>query len=296
MFALKEMDSLSKWADETKALNRFRGDNLGHEHIIRLLFSYKYQGKGYLIFPLAEGDLEHYWKTNASPSDSAKEAYWLVEQCTGIASALGKIHNHLSFPESNRGRHGDIKPQNLLWFRKPAEDHGLLVVADLTMTRFHSDGTVENTTSRGRAMTLTYRPPEVDVDVRTKSSQAFDIWSLGCVYLEYIVWYILGYDATRHSQKYLNASQQMRPSFFRARVIEDDWRKGGVSRDKFFNIRDDGPGGQPIAEVKESVRKVRQCLLLIDVCTPQANRYLSSGWRFCMPPKVAQQLCMISCI
>ncbi|KAI1178574.1 kinase-like domain-containing protein [Nemania sp. FL0916] len=234
IFAMKRMDSLLKWEDETKALNRFR-DKSGHDHIIKLLLAFKYRGKGYLLFPLAEGDLDHYWKLNTSQSFSAEEVHWLIEQCTGIASALRKIHNHLSFHGERRGRHGDIKPGNILWFSNLAEGHGRLVLADLTMTRFHSDGTVEDTTIKNRAMTMTYRPPEADVNVKTKASQAFDVWSLGCVFLEYIVWYIMGYDAARHdSDEYLDSQQRVRQNFNRARVNEDGADPGSFSFDKFF--------------------------------------------------------------
>lgn len=156
------------------------------------------------------------WHQNA-PKQSNSQWLWFAEQCLGLASGLGCIHNtdlgrteipfkKLPWSADDRtcGRHGDIKPNNVLWFRDQDYDskahingngkgehgeHGRLRICDFGLTRFsHPKAT---TTSAGvLRLTQTYRPPEYDTV--KKVSRAFDIWSLGGMYLEMITWLLLG--------------------------------------------------------------------------------------------------------
>lgn len=87
-------------------------------------------------------------------------------------------------PQRTNGRHGDIKPENILWF----QPHGLnsdqsafegkLVISDFGLTEFHRDDTglvsLMNT-----ATSPTYRAPEYDISETI--SQSYDIWTMGCV-------------------------------------------------------------------------------------------------------------------
>ncbi|KAI8625090.1 kinase-like domain-containing protein [Xylariaceae sp. FL1651] len=279
-FALKRMslssDSRLRWKDEIAALKRFRAPRSGHPNVIKLLLAYEHVDKGlYLVFPLAEGDLNDYWRQHHKHSPLYEDALWLIQQCTNLTSAFRKIHRYASFSERSCGRHGDIKPGNILWFQGEAGDgRGRLVVADLTMTRFHSDNTVNNTTFSDRGMSMTYRAPEVNVTVMEEESQAYDVWSLGCMFLEFMVWYHLGYHAlghpadvkakqtnktARNGDHYLNERGEECQSFRRARIYDDHW----YAEDKFFNVLPAQDG--PTAEVKASVIKVKLPYTLLAV-------------------------------
>lgn len=96
------------------------------------------------------------------------------------------------------GRHGDIKPQNILWFPDTSNSwmkgrgRGTLKLADFGVADFSTKDEFDSDFDRIRhqfaAQSPTYRSPENDFnDPRIGSS--YDIWSLGCVYLEFIAWW-----------------------------------------------------------------------------------------------------------
>ncbi|KAF2026799.1 hypothetical protein EK21DRAFT_73336 [Setomelanomma holmii] len=103
----------------------------------------------------------------------------------------------LELYEIRYGRHGDINPQNILWFTddlaNPAivsrDLRGLLKIADFGTAEMNS--TYSKSGPRDVANTMTYRPPECDAADRT-IRQSFDIWCLGCVYLEFVTWMLGG--------------------------------------------------------------------------------------------------------
>ncbi|KAG4439064.1 hypothetical protein IFR05_005455 [Cadophora sp. M221] len=82
------------------------------------------------------------------------------------ANALKSIHGGGVFWVC--GYHGNIKPENILWFSQNS-DPGLLVLGDF-----------------GERKDPTLRPLEEQL----RNSQAFDVWNLGCIFLEFATWFI----------------------------------------------------------------------------------------------------------
>lgn len=91
------------------------------------------------------------------------------------------------------GRHGDITPGNILWYGTQLESagtlSGTLKIADFGQAELNSKHS--RTRERSVANTLTYRPPECDVQPNL-IRQSYDIWCLGCVYLEFVTWMLGG--------------------------------------------------------------------------------------------------------
>lgn len=85
------------------------------------------------------------------------------------------------------GRHGDIHPGNILWFNDSPE--GTLKIADFGQAELNSK--LSKTKQRDVANHLTYRPPECDIKP-SFIRQSYDIWCLGCVYLEFLTWLLGG--------------------------------------------------------------------------------------------------------
>ncbi|KAF5524209.1 CTD kinase subunit alpha [Colletotrichum aenigma] len=245
-YAIKRFDKSQRdhFLNEKEALLRFSLPEDRHNNLIRLLFSYDIGSHMFMIFPGANWDLEGFWKYNKNNSASSEELIWLIHQCQGLADGLCKVHDY-------GGRHGDIKSRNLLFFADPQNPPGRLVVADFTLMRFHSpDSDVTKASKVDK--TTTYRPPEADGLYSTVASPKFDIWTLGCVYLEFVTWHLLGGDAITEGS-FQAEDGETYESFSTARQSDDD---GLAHReDKFFN-----QFATNAAKVKASVETWIHCL------------------------------------
>ncbi len=117
----------------------------------------------------------------------------------GISSALEELHE-------NNCRHNDLKPENILWF-KDNDDKGTLQIADLGLAAFHEKeadtkqrhGKPTETPS-GTSRTSRQRWTQ-NRDNDGPRSRQYDIWSMGCIMLELLVWLIYGCDAVKSFRK-----------------------------------------------------------------------------------------------
>lgn len=204
-YAVKRLRHNNREAFDAEVANLRRFSVQDHVHLIKLLVTFSWRGHFYLLFPWADGNLLNFWKDkypgNSNPKRDHKLARWFSEQCLGIVQGLNMIHTS-NIPASDDtandlchqiyGRHGDLKPENILWFKAydsiGQDCFGVLKISDFGLTRFHrtrSKSHVENV-----AVSPTYRPPEYDIAKFV--SQSYDVWSLGCVLLEFVTWSLLG--------------------------------------------------------------------------------------------------------
>ncbi|CAN9195088.1 unnamed protein product [Alternaria sp. RS040] len=198
---------------EVEALQRLNGSP--NEHIVTLLMTWTVKDsitdRYCLLFPWAEGDLLSYWEREPYPCRGTqldvRAIQWIAKQIVGMASALKTIHSPAHKrnlePKQKYGRHGDIKPENILWYPSPVQSQrGTLVIADLGLTEFKSTQSRSNVPGEGLPTTPGYRPPECDLK-GGKISRAFDIWTYGCLLLEMVCWMLGG-------QKLLNQFEDHR--------------------------------------------------------------------------------------
>ncbi|KAF1833332.1 kinase-like protein [Decorospora gaudefroyi] len=201
---------------EALALKRFVDKD--HDHLIRLLATFSHKDQFHLIFPCADGNLHDFWKLHPNLTDLQRKpelGKWLVGQLHGLACAVRSIHRapvddatssglDKAIRDKEHGRHGDLKPENILWFRESANQSGqspmgVLKITDFGFADFHRTHSVNIISfSAVGGMTPTYRAPEYDIAPNAPKqglvSPAYDIWSFGCVILEFITWYLLGWD------------------------------------------------------------------------------------------------------
>jgi serine/threonine protein kinase len=101
--------------------------------------------------------------------------------------------------DTKNWRHGDIKPENILRFTKGDSSIwlGTLKLADLGRAQQHKLVTAQrHTTEKERWRTRWYEPPDLCEDLHKqahrKISRLFDIWSMGCVIFESVIWLLYG--------------------------------------------------------------------------------------------------------
>lgn len=208
-------------------LKKFSGD-YSHLHLVSLLATYEQSKRFYLVFHWAEADLQDYWKLrNPTPSRDHRTILWVAQQCDGIAAGLHKIHHYesssskdpqnillgqnLAVPTSHEhansmepvyGRHGDIKPANVLWFCDPTKEMslGTLKLTDFGLAEFNTFHSRSAKPKSKVANSPSYRPPECDL-LDGKIGRSYDIWTLGCLYLEFITWLLGGWDLIQKFNK-----------------------------------------------------------------------------------------------
>jgi serine/threonine protein kinase len=258
--AVKQLFSTSEnaFAKESEILKSLSSENHRHDNLITLLATYKQCGVYYLVFPLAEADLEGFWGLYpVPPTKDTARAKWLVDQCQGLAEALSKIHRYdtrsdTTMPNQTTrqqmsprtshsasgilrliGRHGDIKPKNILWFPNSTLHgrYGVLKITDFGIANFRVDDTgltPEPPNSR------TYRSPEWDLEPRRLSTLC-DIWALGCVYLVFITWYFGGLEDTKTFTEMRRADGNCGNRFDNDHFFHTETDERGVAKAKLKN-------------------------------------------------------------
>ena len=217
LFAIKQLsEQHSHYKKEVGILKKI--NKLPHPHLIDLLASYEYRGEGYLIFHWAKFDLLTFWKSTSTGPNKRTMERWLAKQCQGIAEGLATIHRRKTYtlgpaaPKegaqarrrsllTGQGsgpeqltlfcRHGDIKPSNILWFPTENGLEGILKIADFGSAEISTE---EQDSTPPRSYTSNYQPPEAWRGLGGILRPAYDIWSLGCLYLEFAAWWFGGWE------------------------------------------------------------------------------------------------------
>jgi serine/threonine protein kinase len=167
-------------------------------HTVRLLATFRHRRTYSLLFPWAECNLFAYWRRDLAPAGmSDKLIAWVANQCHSLVSALEWIHNpgDVLGPKGEMfGRHGDIKPENILWYKEKGDcphplASGQLIFSDCGLSSFNHKDSRSGIYNTGILCTTTYAPPESILD-NYKISRAIDIWALGCVLLEFVTWIV----------------------------------------------------------------------------------------------------------
>ncbi|KAF3059969.1 CTD kinase subunit alpha [Daldinia childiae] len=208
-FALKKLRGGSnneqnekEFKKEEEMLTRF--DGTVHPHIVTILMTYKHGNRYCFLFPRAECDLIDYFEQNPSPKNDLKTARWLAKQCLHLTEAVHLIHNppkqdSLKPDKRKYGRHGDIKAENILLFKSNSNEYDL-VLSDFGLGSMHHDWSKSNIPNKDISATPEFRPPECEMEGGC-ISRAFDIWTLGCLFLDLLTWFLGGEELRLQFQK-----------------------------------------------------------------------------------------------
>ncbi|KAH6890697.1 hypothetical protein B0T10DRAFT_403476 [Thelonectria olida] len=171
------------WRQEARALEDII--DLDHPHIMQVKAIITRGTSHYAMFQWADGgSLRDFYQSTRRPNLNAAFVREIITQLYGLAGALSKLHYYKG---KGSYRHGDLKPENILRFKDKTQI-GILKIADMGL--------------RGRPIvsrygTRAYAPPEVMTMTGAHGSRLYDIWSMGCICLELVVWLLYGCDTLR---------------------------------------------------------------------------------------------------
>lgn len=168
------------------------------------LASWTQHGKCYMLLPRAERNLHRFLRDEVrGPTPHAEEVVWLLNQLKGLAEGVRTIHilgpmSALSAEDqpSSKGRkssgfHHDLKPENILVFKDENTPRGVLKISDFGSARIGRQRSgnpyqsyFTSNISHGDAV---YGAP--DFLIQGKTSRPYDVWSLGCIFLEILLWF-----------------------------------------------------------------------------------------------------------
>lgn len=253
-------DDKKEFDKETKILSKLAP----HPHLIQLYATYRKGTTWHLLFPCADANLREFWENLKAPNMDPSIVKWSLKQMRGLADGLAKVHvckvpvalspdgaGKLRIQEGGAilsvqrgeewyGRHGDIKPENVLHFKTNdyVEDElGILKLADFGLGRFHGRDSRSNVDPKTINFSPTYEPPEVKLGIPVR--REYDIWSLGCLYLEFATWLLKDFDAISKFSQHRSEPLKGLKSF---------------SDDSFYSIIDIPETGEPDAEVRGTVK------------------------------------------
>ncbi|KAJ0120690.1 hypothetical protein J7T55_015422 [Diaporthe amygdali] len=185
----KQRTLVEAWVREVSAhkdISQFNSSN-----IIKFMTAFTRGHERYLMFEWADGgNLREFWTTN-DPILTRVLVRDVILQLHGLADALDKMH-------SMNYRHGDMKPENILRVNTPGQngssnlDVGTLKICDMGLSKNHTMATrLRDVATVTMFTTWRYEPPEAK-DEDAPWPRRYDIWSIGCIILEFIVWLVDG--------------------------------------------------------------------------------------------------------
>ncbi|KAF2139612.1 uncharacterized protein K452DRAFT_320254 [Aplosporella prunicola CBS 121167] len=197
----RSRDAEKYYDAEKRAFLKFRRS----ENLIKFYGSFIYNDTYNLILENANGgSLEDYFQKVTPPSTEEDIlAFW--KRLLGPVTALLEVHNGGSGDDAAKapvfqGWHQDVKPTNILVvnFKDETPYSCQFKLGDLGLSHFMKTSSRNETYGSDTSGTRTYGAPECcrpDDDIRNiplQIKQSVDIWSIGCVYCEAVVWVMLG--------------------------------------------------------------------------------------------------------
>ena len=188
-----------------------------HDHLIPFYASWTYNQRYHMLFPLAKCDLYSYLKKTPAPSLASEKVLWLIAQMAGLAAAVNHIHylgpaglgpSGKTTDGITRPRicaHMDLSLKNVLLFKGD-----IMKISDFGTAKIREIVSGESVVGlhRNGGGNLEYAAPEHEL-TNESISRPYDIWSLGCIFLEILLWaFGKGPDLEAFRQERLISPQQ----------------------------------------------------------------------------------------
>ncbi|KEF55189.1 serine/threonine protein kinase, partial [Exophiala aquamarina CBS 119918] len=163
----------------------------GHDHIAGHITAWSQADQHFILYPKAAHNLRSYMTDVEPPALRQPVMMWFFKQLGGLADAIDHVHRIKDGSEDGaviEGCHHDIKPENILVFERVPNKDPTFKIADFGAGHFYA-GPNDDKRSKQYSKTggtETYFAP--DWERHGNVSKSFDMWALGCVFLELHLW------------------------------------------------------------------------------------------------------------
>jgi hypothetical protein len=171
---------------------------ISHPHIIRAVLAIQQGPSTYLIttHPI-KGSLQELMRNSQVLVERSTESVWVFEQLLGLSSAVFALHK-------NGVRHyGNITPENLLLV-EDGENRGKVTISDLKLASSidrQITSKIFHLTEIPTLRNTRYEAPE-SLHLQEKSALN-DVWTFGCIFLEFLIWFLWGPTTLRRFEREL---------------------------------------------------------------------------------------------
>jgi len=207
-----------------------------YPHLIKPLATYHHKNKYYLIVPNSYFTLWEYCDNRRTPRFDRSTVLWALKQMQGIANTVVLIHDVVLL-------HGNLTAFSVRWdnFFTGIDDKNGVLKIDLGYPRWrhglHDEGVPE-------AEKMFERPPHTSI------TPAYDIWSLGCLYLEFLTWLLMGQPGNEQFQDYRSSRDEL-----------------GIDTDRYWTYEDSN-GKPPKKKINDQVIRWFEVLHQNQQCSP----------------------------
>ncbi|KAL5334456.1 kinase-like domain-containing protein [Aspergillus crustosus] len=197
-FVRKEQQTrdITTYDNEVRVLSTLQ--SLGHPNILRLIACYTYEEKHNLVSPFISGGTLRDYLRKDKPKDLTSEKMFCM--MAGLASAIWALHIFIPNGEREpvyKGHHQDLWGDNIL------VDGNRFILADFGLSSIKKMNEATPTRPKGRKGY--YQAPECE-DLSApyqqyKATRASDIFSLGCVFTDLLIFLVFGPKGTKQFRR-----------------------------------------------------------------------------------------------
>ncbi|CVK98860.1 uncharacterized protein FMAN_08398 [Fusarium mangiferae] len=175
------------WQDELGKLKRIQA--LNPRHIVKLITTFRRGETDFYFISEASdgGNLRDFWKSFPRVL-TASLVRSVIEQLYGLVHASFEVGLTTAlFERSATVSNDDLNPENILWFKEGSGADQRIG----TMKSCHQSWTTQ-LVSRNSLSAKLYIPPEQGVGLWNMMFPRDDIWAMGCITLEFMIWLLYG--------------------------------------------------------------------------------------------------------
>ncbi|KAK7427792.1 hypothetical protein QQZ08_005730 [Neonectria magnoliae] len=171
-------------------------------------------------------------------------------------------------------RHGDLKPDNILLFKDDTSTWlGTLKIADLGLAKQHAFATSQRVDpTQQKYSTSHYEAPEVVIKRHEPRSRLYDIWSMGCIIFEFVIWLLYGYPGLQnfYGEKPPTTRDTL---YFTVNPREDDAQVSDIVKKWMdYMLRSDPEcHGKSHSVIRDLIKLVKDHLLVVDLSQGQVG-------------------------